>query len=224
MINDDMTPLLEIRNVSKSFAIRGGNLLVLDNINETAMAGELIALTGPSGAGKSTLMNIIGGLDKPTDGKIIFQGSDIYSMPENELNAYRGKNMGFIFQFHYLLEDFTALENIMLPMLIAGAAKDTAEKRAAELIASVGLTERSAHLPSELSGGEQQRIAVARAVANNPRLILADEPTGNLDKTNSAAVLEILKNQAESGVCVIIVTHDENIAGACHRRVTLQKL
>lgn len=224
MINDDMTPLLEIRNVSKSFAIRGGNLLVLDNINETAMAGELIALTGPSGAGKSTLMNIIGGLDKPTDGKIIFQGSDIYSMPENELNAYRGKNMGFIFQFHYLLEDFTALENIMLPMLIAGAAKDTAEKRAAELIASVGLTERSAHLPSELSGGEQQRIAVARAVANNPRLILADEPTGNLDKTNSAAVLEILKNQAENGVCVIIVTHDENIAGACHRRVTLQKL
>lgn len=224
MINDDMTPLLEIRNVSKSFAIRGGNLLVLDNINETAMAGELIALTGPSGAGKSTLMNIIGGLDKPTDGKIIFQGSDIYSMSENELNAYRGKNMGFIFQFHYLLEDFTALENIMLPMLIAGAAKDTAEKRAAELIASVGLTERSAHLPSELSGGEQQRIAVARAVANNPRLILADEPTGNLDKTNSAAVLEILKNQAESGVCVIIVTHDENIADACHRRVTLQKL
>ncbi|MDE7169855.1 MAG: ABC transporter ATP-binding protein [Mucispirillum sp.] len=219
-----MTPLLEIRNVSKSFAIRGGNLLVLDNINETAMAGELIALTGPSGAGKSTLMNIIGGLDKPTDGKIIFQGSDIYSMSENELNAYRGKNMGFIFQFHYLLEDFTALENIMLPMLIAGAAKDTAEKRAAELIASVGLTERSAHLPSELSGGEQQRIAVARAVANNPRLILADEPTGNLDKTNSAAVLEILKNQAESGVCVIIVTHDENIADACHRRVTLQKL
>ena len=197
---------------------------MLDNISETAMAGELIALTGPSGAGKSTLMNIIGGLDKPTDGKIIFQGSDIYSMPENELNAYRGKNMGFIFQFHYLLEDFTALENIMLPMLIAGAAKDTAEKRAAELIASVGLTERSAHLPSELSGGEQQRIAVARAVANNPRLILADEPTGNLDKTNSAAVLEILKNQAESGVCVIIVTHDENIAGACHRRVTLQKL
>ena len=196
--------LLEIKNVSKSFDMKGSSLLVIDDFNFSADKGDLIALTGPSGAGKSTLLHIIGGLDKPTKGNIIFNNIDIYSMKESELNIYRGKNMGFVFQFHYLLEDFTALENIMIPMLIHGAGKD--------------------HYPSELSGGEQQRIAVARALSNKPEIILADEPTGNLDKANSLAVLEILKEQAANGVCVIIVTHDEYIASECKKHIVMQKL
>ena len=216
--------LLEIKNVSKSFDMKGSSLLVIDNFNFSADKGDLIALTGPSGAGKSTLLHIIGGLDKPTKGSIIFNDIDIYSMKESELNIYRGKNMGFVFQFHYLLEDFTALENIMIPMLIHGAGKQEAEKRAEDLIKSVGLYDRKNHYPSELSGGEQQRIAVARALANKPEIILADEPTGNLDKANSLAVLEILKEQADNGVCVIIVTHDEYIASECRKHIVMQKL
>lgn len=215
--------LLEIRDIRKSFKVRDSELLVLDGINEKAEKGELIALVGPSGAGKSTLMNIIGGLDNPTSGSIIFKGSDIYKMSELELNKYRGRYMGFVFQFHYLLEDFTALENVMMPMLLNGASQNTAKERAFELIEKTGLLDRAGHYPSELSGGEQQRIAVARALSNKPELILADEPTGNLDKHNSAVVLDMLKKQAESGVCVIVVTHDEYIASSCNRQIVLQK-
>ncbi len=202
--------LLEIKNVSKSFDMKGSSLNVINDFNFTAEKGDLIALTGPSGAGKSTLLHIIGGLDKPTKGNVIFNNIDIYNMKETELNVYRGKNMGFVFQFHYLLDDFTAIENIMIPMLIH--------------IKSVCLYERRNHYPSELSGGEQQRIAVARALSNKPEIILADEPTGNLDKSNSLAVLDILKQQAENGVCVIIVTHDEYIAAECKKHIVMQKL
>lgn len=215
--------LLEIKDIRKSFKVRDNELLVLDGINEVADKGELIALVGPSGAGKSTLMNIIGGLDKPTSGSIIFKGSDIYKMGELELNKYRGRYMGFIFQFHYLLEDFTALENVMMPMLLNGVSQNSAKERALELIEKTGLLDRAGHYPSELSGGEQQRIAVARALSNKPELILADEPTGNLDKHNSIVVLDMLKKQAESGVCVIVVTHDEYIASSCDRQIVLQK-
>lgn len=215
--------LLEIKDIRKSFKVRDNELLVLDGINEVADKGELIALVGPSGAGKSTLMNIIGGLDKPTSGSIIFKGSDIYKMGELELNKYRGRYMGFIFQFHYLLEDFTALENVMMPMLLNGVSQNSAKERALELIETTGLLDRAGHYPSELSGGEQQRIAVARALSNKPELILADEPTGNLDKHNSIVVLDMLKKQAENGVCVIVVTHDEYIASSCDRQIVLQK-
>lgn len=216
--------LLEIKNVSKSFNMKGSTLQVINNFNFTAEKGDLIALTGPSGAGKSTLLHIIGGLDKPTEGSVIFNNIDIYNMKETELNIYRGKNMGFVFQFHYLLDDFTAFENIMTPMLIHNVPKGEAEKRAEDLIKNVGLYERRNHYPSELSGGEQQRIAVARALSNKPEIILADEPTGNLDKANSLAVLDILKQQSESGVCVIIVTHDEYIAEECKKHIVMEKL
>lgn len=216
--------LLEIKNVSKSFDMKGSSLNVINDFNFTAEKGDLIALTGPSGAGKSTLLHIIGGLDKPTKGNVIFNNIDIYNMKETELNVYRGKNMGFVFQFHYLLDDFTAIENIMIPMLIHNVSKRDAEKRVEELIKSVCLYERRNHYPSELSGGEQQRIAVARALSNKPEIILADEPTGNLDKSNSLAVLDILKQQAENGVCVIIVTHDEYIATECKKHIVMQKL
>lgn len=216
--------LLEIKNVSKSFNMKGSTLQVINNFNFTAEKGDLIALTGPSGAGKSTLLHIIGGLDKPTEGSVIFNNIDIYNMKETELNIYRGKNMGFVFQFHYLLDDFTAFENIMTPMLIHNVPKGEAEKRAEDLIKNVELYERRNHYPSELSGGEQQRIAVARALSNKPEIILADEPTGNLDKANSLAVLDILKQQSESGVCVIIVTHDEYIAEECKKHIVMEKL
>lgn len=215
---------LEIKNISKSYEMKDSSLLVIDNFSYTAEKGDLISLTGPSGAGKSTLLHMIGALDKPTKGNILFNGEDLYSKKENELNLYRGKHMGFIFQFHYLLDDFSAIENIMMPMLINNTPKDKAYEQAIKLIESVGLLNRKDHFPNELSGGEQQRIAVARALSMSPDIILADEPTGNLDKANSLAVLEILKKQAENGVCVIIVTHDDVIASECSKHITMQKL
>lgn len=215
---------LEIKNISKSYEMKDSSLLVIDNFSYTAEKGDLISLTGPSGAGKSTLLHMIGALDKPTKGNILFNGEDLYSKKESELNLYRGKHMGFIFQFHYLLDDFSAIENIMMPMLINNTPKDKAYEKAIKLIESVGLLNRKDHFPNELSGGEQQRIAVARALSMSPDIILADEPTGNLDKANSLAVLEILKKQAENGVCVIIVTHDDFIASECIKHITMQKL
>lgn len=215
---------LEIKNISKSYEMKDSSLLVIDNFSYTAEKGDLISLTGPSGAGKSTLLHMIGALDKPTKGNILFNGEDLYSKKESELNLYRGNHMGFIFQFHYLLDDFSAIENIMMPMLINNTPKDKAYEKAIKLIESVGLLNRKDHFPNELSGGEQQRIAVARALSMSPDIILADEPTGNLDKANSLAVLEILKKQAENGVCVIIVTHDDFIASECSKHITMQKL
>lgn len=215
---------LEIKNISKSYEMKDSSLLVIDNFSYTAEKGDLISLTGPSGAGKSTLLHMIGALDKPTKGNILFNGEDLYSKKESELNLYRGNHMGFIFQFHYLLDDFSAIENIMMPMLINNTPKDKAYEKAIKLIESVGLLNRKDHFPNELSGGEQQRIAVARALSMSPDIILADEPTGNLDKANSLAVLEILKKQAENGVCVIIVTHDDFIASECIKHITMQKL
>ena len=215
---------LEIKNISKSYEMKDSSLLVIDNFSYTAEKGDLISLTGPSGAGKSTLLHMIGAIDKPTKGNILFNGEDLYSKKESELNLYRGKHMGFIFQFHYLLDDFSAIENIMMPMLIHNTPKDKAYEKAIKLIESVGLLNRKDHFPNELSGCEQQRIAVARALSMSPDIILADEPTGNLDKANSLAVLEILKKQAENGVCVIIVTHDDFIASECSKHITMQKL
>lgn len=215
---------LEIKNISKSYKMKESSLLVIDDFSYEAEKGDLISLTGPSGAGKSTLLHIIGALDKPDKGNILIDDKDLYSKKESELNLYRGKNMGFIFQFHYLLDDFTALENIMMPMLIHNVPKEKAYKRAENLIEMVGLINRKDHYPAELSGGEQQRIAVARALSMEPEIILADEPTGNLDKANSKAVIEILKKQAENGVCVIIVTHDDAIALECKKHIVMEKL
>lgn len=215
--------LLRLENISKTYPMKNGSLTVLSDINETVEEGELIAVVGPSGAGKSTLLHITGGLDKPTGGSVVFDGADIYRMKETELNAYRGAKMGFVFQSHYLMDDFTSLENVMMPMLINATDIAEAEKRGKALIEEVGLSDRLFHYPGELSGGEQQRIAVARALANSPKLILADEPTGNLDKANSEGVFEILSSLSKKGVCVMIVTHDESIADHCHRKIRLEK-
>lgn len=215
---------LEISNISKSYKMKENSLLVIDNFSYKAEKGDLIGLQGPSGAGKSTLLHMIGGLDKPDSGSILFNGENIYNMKEHELNIYRGTNMGFIFQFHYLLDDFTALENVMLPMMLHNKNKQEILKQSELLLEKVGLINRKDHYPKELSGGEQQRIAVARALSMNPDIILADEPTGNLDKSNSKLVLDILKEQSEKGVCVIIVTHDDYIASECSKHITMEKL
>lgn len=215
--------LLELIDICKTYYMGNDKLNVLENINEQASAGEFIALVGSSGAGKSTLLHIIGALEAPTSGKVIFAGEDIYALKETNLNKYRGAYIGFVFQSHYLLDDFTALENVMLPMLINEGGKKEAERRAKELIDEVGLSDRINHYPKELSGGEQQRIAVARALINSPKLILADEPTGNLDKANSKTVVDILASLSAKGVCVIMVTHDDGMANGCHRKIRLEK-
>lgn len=216
--------MLELKDISKSYATGENTLTVLDGFNETINEGELIALVGPSGAGKSTLLHIAGGLDAPSGGQVLFEGRSVYSLKEAELNRYRGRHVGFVFQSHYLLDDFTALENIMLPRLILGGDKKNAEKDAKALIESVGLSDRAGHFPFELSGGERQRIAVARALVNGPKILLADEPTGSLDRGNGDAVMDILVSLSEKGVSVVIVTHDEALASRCRRRIRLEKI
>lgn len=216
--------MLEFRNICKRYKIGSSTLTVLDNFNETIKQGELIALVGPSGAGKSTLLHIAGGLDAPSEGEVLFKGRSLYSLKEAELNKYRGSHVGFVFQSHYLLDDFTALENIMLPKLILGGDRKKTGKEAELLLERVGLSDRAGHFPSELSGGEQQRIAVARALINSPVMLFADEPTGNLDKTNSDAVMDILSSLSFQGVCVVVVTHDESLASRCRRRIRLEKI
>lgn len=216
--------MLELKNISKSYEVGENSLVVLSDFNETIEKGELIAIVGPSGAGKSTLLHIAGGLDAPSGGEVFFEGRSIYSLKEAELNGYRGNSVGFVFQSHYLLDDFTALENVMLPKLILGGDKKSTEKEARALIESVGLSDRLSHFPSELSGGEQQRIAVARALINNPKILLADEPTGNLDRGSSDAVMDILISLSEKGVSVVIVTHDEALSSRCRRLIRLKKI
>lgn len=216
--------LISLKNVVKSYPVGREELLVLDNISLDIDEGDLLAVTGPSGAGKSTLMHIMGGLEKPNSGDVLFNGAEIYNLHGTDLDKYRNQNVGFVFQSHYLLDDFTALENVAVPALFAGANMREASERAETLLASVGLSDRTGHFPKELSGGEQQRVALARALMNNPTMILADEPTGNLDKANSRTVQDILFALRDIGIAVVIVTHDQQIADQCGRVFHLQKV
>lgn len=215
--------LLEIINLNKSFVKGDYTLDVLKDFSMTVKDGERVAIVGPSGAGKSTLLQIIGGLDKPDSGMVMFEGENILDKKGKHLDRYRNNTVGFVFQFHYLLEDFTAVENVMMPALIAGANRTEAKNRAMELLTRVGLADRATHFPTELSGGEQQRTSIARALMNQPRMILADEPTGSLDKKNSEEVLSMFDIMKQDGITVLIVTHDEGIAGACDRKVEMEK-
>jgi len=205
--------IVRTRNIVKNYVSGTETLHILKGINLQIEEGMSAAITGQSGSGKSTLLNILGGLDRADEGSVFIGDDEITSLSEKEMSAYRSKLVGFIFQFHYLLKDFTALENIMIPAYIAGMKKRDAVDRARALLADVKLEDRKNHFPSQLSGGERQRVAVARSMVNDPSLILADEPTGNLDPANSDIVSELLYATAQKrGKTLIVVTHDEKAA------------
>ena len=210
--------MIEIKDLKKKF----GNLEVLKGVNLKIEKGEVISIIGPSGAGKTTLLQIIGTLDKPTSGTILFNGEDLSKMGSNKLSTFRNKHIGFVFQFHQLLPEFTALENITIPALIAGRKRKEAEAEAMELLRIMGLEERADHKPSELSGGENQRVAVARALINHPDVILADEPSGSLDSKNKEELHRLFFSLRDKfGQTFIIVTHDEGLASYTDRTIKM---
>lgn len=210
--------MIDIKDVTKNY----GNLEVLRGVNLHINRGEVISIVGPSGAGKTTLLQLIGTLDKPTTGSILFNGQELAGMNEKRLAEFRNKHIGFVFQFHQLLPEFTALENIIIPALIAGCNRNTAEKEAMELLDIMGLKERAGHKPSELSGGENQRVAVARALINRPHLVLADEPSGSLDSKNKEELHKFFfKLRERYGQTFLIVTHDEELARITDRTIRM---
>ncbi|MDR2375048.1 MAG: ABC transporter ATP-binding protein [Treponema sp.] len=221
-VKDGDNVLVRFRGVVKNYTSGDETLHILRGVSFDLRRGETAAITGRSGSGKSTLLNILGGLDRSDSGTVTVADVDLGSLPESALASYRRNQVGFIFQFHYLLKDFTALENIMLPAYIAGMKKKEALDRARTLLQDLDLEERAGHYPSQLSGGERQRVAVARSIVNDPDLVLADEPTGNLDPDNSAAVAELLYGSAQKwGKSLIVVTHDEKVAARAGIRYTL---
>jgi lipoprotein-releasing system ATP-binding protein len=221
---NENTVLLRAENIVKNYVSGTETLHILKGVSFGVRQGASAAVTGQSGSGKSTLLNILGGLDRTDAGSVLVAGEEITALPERGLTEYRRKRVGFIFQFHYLLKDFTALENVMLPAFIGGMKKKAALEKARALLADVRLEDRSGHYPSQLSGGERQRVAVARSMVNDPDLVLADEPTGNLDPDNSAMVAELLYAGAEKwGKTLIVVTHDEGVAARAELRFNLEK-
>jgi lipoprotein-releasing system ATP-binding protein len=219
----DDTPLIQLNGVSRFFVSKTAALDILHKADLSIQQGETIAILGASGIGKSTLLNIIGTLDKPDEGSLLFNGEQILGYNDEKLAAFRNKNIGFIFQFHYLLQGFTAVENVMLPGLISGKSKKTIEKHATNMLERVELGARIEYRVEDLSGGEQQRVAIARALVMAPALLLADEPTGNLDQQNSQAVHQLLKElNREMGMTIVVVTHNSDLAGLMDRRLTLK--
>ena len=211
--------MIEAKGIRKSFA----SLEVLKGIDFSCAKGEIVAIMGASGAGKSTLLQILGTLSTPDSGSLSIDGTDVLSLRGGELSAFRGRKIGFVFQFHHLLPEFTALENVMMPAFIAGQAEKAARKRAGELLDELGLTERAEHKPSQLSGGEQQRVAIARALINDPAVIFADEPTGNLDSVTKKEIQQLfLDLRASHGQSIVIVTHDPELASACDRCLNMK--
>lgn len=216
--------LLKTENLSRTYQQGGTSLTVLHNVDIDIKSGEIVALVGPSGSGKSTLLQMTGLLDKPTSGRIFIAGQDATSRNDDEQRTYlRQKYIGFVYQFHYLLPEFTALENVVIPQMIAGVPKAKAELRAKDLLAHLKLDHRFDHRPARLSGGEQQRVAMARALANAPKLLLADEPTGNLDPETSESVFEMLTNLVRStGIGAMIATHNMDLAERMDRILELK--
>lgn len=210
--------MIQIKGITKNF----GELQVLKGIDLVINEGEVVSIVGPSGAGKTTLLQIIGTLDKADTGTVILNGTDVGALKEKELSAFRNRQIGFVFQFHQLLPEFTALENVMMPALIGGVSFSVAQKKAKEMLELLGLSDRSEHKPSELSGGEKQRVAVARALINEPAVILADEPSGSLDSRNKEELHQLFFYLREKlGQTFVIVTHDEGLAQLTDRTIHL---
>jgi len=215
-------PLLSIQGLSRAYLTGGRRLQVLEGVSLEIASGEMVALTGPSGAGKSTFLHLVGALDAPTAGRILFEGRDLATLDEDDLARFRNESVGFVFQSHHLLPEFTALENAMMPGLVRRLSRGEARRRAEESLARVGLSERLGHRPGELSGGEQQRVALARALVLQPRLLLADEPTGNLDPQTAAGIHALLQElNRDLGITGVVVTHNETLAVSLGRRVRL---
>ena len=211
--------MIEVRNIKKSF----GSLEVLKGINLDIERGKVVSIVGASGAGKTTLLQIMGTLDKADSGSVIIDGVDVMKLSDAKRSAFRNKHMGFVFQFHQLLPEFTALENVMMPALIGGASRSEAKKRAEELLAFMGLSERASHKPNELSGGEKQRVAVARALVNKPDVVFADEPSGSLDTQNKQELHRLFFDLRDRmGQTFVIVTHDEQLADLADRKICMR--
>ena len=218
-----MSDPLVLRAVTRIYRSDAGELPVLQGAGLTIRAGEIVALVAPSGAGKSTLLHVAGLLDRPDGGSVLIEGRDAGNLPDLDRTAIRRDTIGFVYQFHHLLPEFTALENVVLPRMIAGASRRAAEDRARSLLTTFGLASRLNHLPGKLSGGEQQRVAIARALANGPKLLLADEPTGNLDVATAEGVFaELLAIVRDHGLAALIATHNPDLAARMDRTVTLR--
>lgn len=210
--------MIQLKNIYKSY----GNLTVLSDVNISIGENEIITIVGPSGAGKTTLLQIAGSLDRPDSGEVIYDGCDLASLKDKRLSEFRNRNIGFVFQFHQLLPEFTAVENVAMPALIAGTSKRKAMERAGELLAMLGLGERLRHKPAEMSGGERQRTAIARALVNSPRVVFADEPTGSLDSHNRDEIRTLISDLRRSlGQTFVIVTHDPSVSEIADRIINM---
>jgi putative ABC transport system ATP-binding protein len=213
--------VIELTGVSRTWEVGGRPVHALRDVTLSIGAGEYVSVMGPSGSGKSTLLSLLGGLDRPTAGSYRFEGREVASLPDEELSRLRRERIGFVFQSFHLVPRMTALENVALPLLLAGVAPKERTARAAEALASVGLSPRLDHRPDQLSGGEKQRVCLARAVVTRPGLVLADEPTGNLDSASGAEIVALLERLHASGITLLVVTHDAGIGGRARRRVRL---
>lgn len=217
-------PVLEARDLVRRFWDGDQEIRVLDGVSFDVGAGETLAVTGSSGSGKSTLLHLLGGLDRPTEGRVLVGGRDLFSLSDRERGWLRNRDLGFVYQFHHLMPEFDALENVMMPLLIRRKGREEAAAAAREALERVGLGERLGHKPSELSGGERQRTAIARAVVARPRLILADEPTGNLDRRTAGRIHELLLALTQDlGTAIVVVTHDPDLAGHMRRQYRLEE-
>jgi lipoprotein-releasing system ATP-binding protein len=223
-MSNGTTDILTLQNIARGFGSGVARLEVLKGVSLSVRPGEMVALVGPSGCGKSTLLHIAGLLEKADGGDVVIDGRAANSLSDDARTAVRRSAIGFVYQYHHLLREFSAAENVMLPQMIAGVARGPARQRADELLGSVGLAKRTEHRPAELSGGEQQRVAIVRALANKPKLLLADEPTGNLDERTADEVFALLQNLVRgSGVAALIATHNVSLAQRMDRRVTLHE-
>ncbi|TAH52898.1 MAG: ABC transporter ATP-binding protein [Chloroflexota bacterium] len=217
-----MAALIELKNVTRIYNVGARTLYALRDVSLQIERGEFVAVVGPSGSGKSTLLNLVGGIDQPTNGEVWVDGTRIDTMDENALAKFRRNHIGIVFQFFQLLPTLTALENVSLPMELRGDERKNRRARAEAMLARVGLAARMSQLPSELSGGEQQRVAVARALVNDPPILLADEPTGNLDSANAEGIIVLLRELADAGKTILLITHEANLAHAAHRTIVMR--
>lgn len=217
-----MGGLIEVKNATRVYTMGARTLYALREVSLEVAGGEFVAVVGPSGSGKSTLLNLVGGIDQPTSGEVWVDGVRIDTMNENGLAKFRRNHIGIVFQFFQLLPTLTAMENVTLPMELRGDESKLRTRRAKEMLARVGLAERMTQLPGELSGGEQQRVAIARALVNDPPILLADEPTGNLDTANAEGIIALLRELADAGKTILLITHEMNLARAAHRTILMR--